>query len=129
MSRPRKHKRLYLAELSGSLVLYALVLSATLVVGRTLPEGALRTAVSVSPMLPLLLVVWVIVRQIRRADEFIRKITLEHLAIAAAVTAGWTFTYGFLENAGFPKLSMFTVWPVMGAAWGAMAMLDSLRSR
>ena len=62
-------------------------------------------------------------------DFFIRKTTLEHIAIAAAITAGWTFTYGFLENAGYPRLSMFTVWPVMGAAWGLLAIVDNLRHR
>ena len=67
--------------------------------------------------------------QIRRSDEFIRKTTLEHIAIAAAITAGWTFTYGFLENAGFPRLSMFTVWPVMGAAWALLAIAENFRHR
>ena len=51
------------------------------------------------------------------------------MAIAAAVTAGWTFTYGFLENAGYPRLSMFIVWPVMGAVWGLLACIDTLRHR
>ena len=91
--------------------------------------GPLQTALFVAPMLPFLLAVWAIVRQIRRSDEFIRKVTLEHVAIAAAVTAGWTFTYGFLENARYPRLSMFTVWPVMGAMWGVLAIVDRLRNR
>ena len=47
--------------------------------------------------------------------------SLEGLAVAAAVTAGLTLTYGFLESAGFPKLSMFWVWGVMGPVWGAHA--------
>ena len=70
-----------------------------------------------------------VVRAIRGSDEFIRKTTLEHLAIAAAVTAGVTFTYGFLEIAGFPKLSMFVVWPLMGAVWAGTTIVDTLRHR
>jgi hypothetical protein len=119
----------YYKELMGALLLYAVILVAALSVGQRMPPGAAQTALYVSPMLPFLLAVWAIVRQIRRSDEFIRKTTLEHVAIAAAVTAGWTFTYGFLENAGYPRLSMFVVWPVMGAVWGALAVIDNLRHR
>ena len=119
----------YYRELTGALVLYAIVLVAALSIGKRMPPGAAQTLLYVSPMLPFLLAVWAVVRQIRRSDEFVRKTTLEHVAVAAAVTAGWTFTYGFLENAGYPRLSMFTVWPVMGAAWGVLAIVDSLRHR
>jgi hypothetical protein len=119
----------YLRELTGALVLYAFVLVLALMVGRRMPPGPLQTAVYVSPMLPFLLAVWAIVRQIRRSDEFMRKTVVEHIAISAAVTAGWTFTYGFLENAGFPKLSMFTVWPAMGAVWAILAMVEIIRHR
>ena len=80
-------------------------------------------------MLAFLLAVRATVRQIRRSDEFIRKTVVEQIAISAAVTAGWTFTYGFLENAGYPKLTMFTVWPVMGAVWAILAVLESVRHR
>jgi len=125
----RKRNAAYFKELGGAMALYALVLVGALSYGQTLPPGALQTAIYVSPMLPFLLAVWAIVRQIHRSDEFIRKTTLEQIAIAAAVTAGWTFTYGFLENAGYPKLSMFTVWPVMGAVWGVIAVVENLRNR
>ena len=119
----------YYKELAGALALYAIVLVAALSIGKRVPPGATQTLLYVSPMLPFLLAVWAVVRQIRRSDEFVRKTTLEHVAVAAAVTAGWTFTYGFLENAGYPRLSMFTVWPVMGAVWGVLAIAASLRQR
>jgi hypothetical protein len=117
----------YLLELIGAIGLYTVLLGLSLTIGPRMPSGALQTAIFVCPMAGFLLVVWAVARQIRRSDEFIRKNTLEYLAIAAAVTAGWTFTYGFLENAGYPKLSMFTVWPVMGAVWGVLACVDRLR--
>lgn len=119
----------YLKELGGAISLYVIVLSVALVVGKSMSPGLPQVAVLVSPMLPFALAVWAIVRQIRRSDEFIRKSILEHLAIAAAVTAGWTFTYGFLETSGYPRLSMFVVWPVMGAVWGVLAVADNLRQR
>ena len=98
----RARNRQYYSELGGALVLYTVVLVIALAAGQRMPAGWARTLAYASPMLPFLLAVWAVVRQIRRSDEFVRKVTLEHLAVAAAVTAGWTFTYGFLENAGLP---------------------------
>ena len=127
--REQTARSMYLKELGGSLVLYAIVLFTAVGVARGMPEGTLRTAILVSPMLPFLLAVWAVFRGLRRSDEFIRLIALENIGIAAAVTAGWTFTYGFLETAGFPRLSMFTVWPVMGAVWGIAQCFARLRNR
>jgi len=128
VTQPSK-KWVYFKELGGAMLLYTVVLILALTIGQRIPPGALQTAVYVSPMLPVLLAVWAIVRQIRRSDEFMRKTAVEHIAITAAVTAGWTFTYGFLENAGFPRLSMFTVWPAMGAVWGLLAIVENVRNR
>ncbi|PAW75989.1 MAG: hypothetical protein B9S32_16895 [Verrucomicrobia bacterium Tous-C9LFEB] len=115
--------RRYQLEMTGAFILYALVLVLSLNVSKHLPDGIGRTLLMVSPMVPFLFVVWAIVRQIRRADEYCRLQSLEAIAIAAAITAGLTFTYGFLEIAGFPRLSMFTVWPVMGGVWCVIAVV------
>jgi len=114
---------LYKRELGGAFLLYILFLVISIVVGEPMPNGIVRTLILISPMLPFLLMVWAIARHVRRSDEYCRLQVLEAISIAAAVTAGWTFTYGFLENAGFPRLSMFTVWPVMGAVWFVVAMV------
>ena len=128
MTQQTKNRRYYL-ELGGAMFLYAIVLSAVLHYGQMLEHGVLQVAIYLCPMLPIGIAVWAIVRQIRRSDEFIRKTTLEHIAIAAAVTAVLTFTYGFLENAGLPRLSMFTVWPVMAGAWVIAGMASGLCRR
>jgi len=73
--------------------------------------------------------VWAIARHFGRMDEFVRLRSLEGLAIAAAVTAGLTFTYGFLETAGFPKVSMFWVWGIMGSVWALYSSLRCVFSR
>ena len=114
----RDARRKYFVELGVSMAIYMAVLFGALSVGKTMPAGALRTALLISPMIPICLAIWAIARQFRRMDEFVRLRTLESLAIAAAITAGLSLTYGFLEGAGFPRLSMFWVWPVMGLTWG-----------
>ncbi|AXI03529.1 hypothetical protein [Aquirhabdus parva] len=117
------YKYAYLAELTGSLLVYFITLAASLTLGERV-SGISQTLIYITPMLPVLLIIWAIVRQFRRSDELLRKTILEHIAIATAITVGWTFTYGFLENAGYPKLSMFMVWPVMGVLWAILAIFD-----
>ncbi len=58
-----------------------------------------------------------------------RKFTLENIALAAALTAGVTFTYGFMETAGFPKLSMFVVWCVLCGAFGVASLVRAWMNR
>jgi hypothetical protein len=119
----------YLLELLGGFALYAVVLVVSIDVGRPMRTGIGRTLIEVSLMIPFLLVVWVIVRYLRRLDEYQRLQTLENIAIAAAITAGWTFTYGFLENAGFPQISMFNVMPVMFWTWAILFIVRNVIRR
>lgn len=121
----REVNRKYRWELGLSLLVYMAVLTGSLLIAKRLEPGLLRTVVALLPALPIGLVVWVIGRQFGRMDEFQRLRSLESIAVAAAVTAGLTFTYGFLENAGFPRLSMFWVWGVMGITWGVHGALRS----
>jgi len=125
----RDARRKYQLELAGSGVAYLLVLFGSMTLAKSMPEGALRIALLLTPAIPIGLMIWVIARQFRRMDEFIRLRTLESLAIAAAVTAGLSLTWGFLEGAGFPRLSMFYVWAVMGFVWGGLECLRCLRNR
>lgn len=118
----------YLLELFGSITAYIVLLVAAIGYGRPMPDGVLRTVILLSPMIGFGLMLWVMVRHFRRLDEYIRRLFLENTAIAAAITAGLTFTYGFLETAGYPKLSMFSVWILMGSAWGLTAIFRRLVS-
>lgn len=129
MNQTTVTNRRYQKELGFALLLYMALLVGALLLSADMQAGALRTALLLSPMLALALAVRAIVRLVRDTDEFLRKSMLEQLAIAAAGTAGITFTYGFLEMAGFPKLSMFMVWPLMGALWVAASVAHWLRSR
>ncbi|SHH69968.1 hypothetical protein [Massilia sp. CF038] len=127
--REKEAYRLYHIELFSGLAIYTVLLVVALRYSAALPEGMLRIALMVSPMIGFGLGVRAIARQLARSDEYIRLRTLEAVAIAAAVTAGLTFTYGFLENTGMPRLSMFTVWPLMGAVWGVVVILRRVLNR
>jgi hypothetical protein len=115
----------YRAEMVGAIAVYAVLLWAANRFGRALTDDVLRTAVLVSPMIGFGLMIWAIARHLARIDEYMRRRLLEAIALGAAITAGLTFTYGFLESAGYPRLSMFTVWCVL---CGASGMVHCVRA-
>ena len=125
----KKIGKQYVREMLGSLLIYGALLTASIAFGKPMPHGVLRTLILASPMIGFGLAIWAIARHLRRVDEFIRQFTLENLGIAAAVTAALSFTYGFLELSGFPRLSMFSVWVVMGAAWGGLTCIRNFLGR
>lgn len=121
--------RAYHRELFGAIALYTVLLMAAIRYGRPMDDGMLRTLVLVSPMLGFGVMIWAIARHLARVDEFIRKQLMENVALAAAITAGLTFTYGFLETAGFPKLSMFTVWCALCGTFGVVQIVRKLAGK
>jgi hypothetical protein len=125
----REAKRKYFWELGLSMLLYAALLMVSLRVVKDMDPGLLRTLIVLTPAIAVFLTVWVIARQFGRMDEFVRLRSLESIAVAAAVTAGLSLTYGFLESAGFPRLSMFWVWGIMGFTWGMHTCLRRFFSK
>ncbi|MEM8978149.1 MAG: hypothetical protein AAGD04_01570 [Pseudomonadota bacterium] len=87
----------------------------------------LRIVVVLLPMLPAAFLCGVIVFAIRGLDEMQRKLQFEALALSLAGTALLTFSYGFLEGVGFPKMSMFVVWPLMAVLWCIGVLIGRLR--
>jgi hypothetical protein len=69
----------------------------------------------------------IVLRELRRMDELQRRIQLEALAFSFAGTAIVSFSYGFLEGLGYPRLSMFTVWPLLAVLWVAGLVLARRR--
>jgi multisubunit Na+/H+ antiporter MnhB subunit len=125
----REAKRRYLIEMGAAGALYLVTLVISIRFGRAMEPGTGRTLLLLTPVIPVMLTVWALVRQFGRMDEFVRLRSLEAFSVAGAITAGLTLTYAFLETAGFPKLSMFWVWGIMGISWGAVSCWRSLFKR
>jgi hypothetical protein len=70
------------------------------------------------PLIPSAFALRAYLRFLGRMDELGRRIQLEALAFGFGAAGMLTFAYGFLENAGFPKLSYVFVFPLMIALWG-----------
>ncbi len=111
--------RRYLLQFGLLMVAYVAVLfGAVATVNATHPVGLLRYAILIAPLVPVVLLVPTIVRYFVETDEFERRVMTESLAIAAAVTAVLSVTYGFLEVAGLPRPSAWLTWIVLMGAWG-----------
>ena len=127
--REREATRKYLLEFGGAMASYLVVLFFSLQLAKQLDDGLARTLLLLSPMIPVALVLWAFMRQLKRMDEFVRLRSLQAVAIAGGITAGFSLTYGFLENAGLPRISMFTVWMVFGGSWAVMSVAQGLYCR
>ena len=121
--------RSYRFELFVSLAVYVVLLLASIRYGRPLPAGVPRTVLLLSPMIGFGLMIRALVRHVGRVDEYVRVRMLESIALAAAITCALSFSYGFLETAGYPQLSMFIVWMTMGSSFAAVLAMRAILKR
>lgn len=119
--REKQMNQTYNRELFGSLFIYVIVLFSSIWYAKGMPDGLLRTTLAIVPMLPAMGMLWAIIRHFGRMDQYLRIWNLENVAIAGALTASFSITYGFLEGVGFPKLSMWVIWGVFMGGWGIVA--------
>lgn len=119
-----------LLHLSLALAAYLVILIASQQwLKASAPLSPLREILALTPMLPGLALAWVVMQALRHMDELQRKIQFDAFALAFLATATLTFSYGFLEGAGFPKLSMFVVWPVLATFWALGTFIGQWRYR
>lgn len=119
----------FVIHFSLAITAYVIAVAVSSLTQVMLSEGIARTLCALLPIAPMIVVAITVIRQIRQLDELARTIHLEALALAFVGTALITFSYGFLETAGFPRLSMFFVWPLLAALWGFGAWLGWRRYR
>lgn len=91
--------------------------STTALRNSNLPE-AVRVASALMPTIPILVVRIAIMRALRESDELIQRIQLQAAVFAAITTGLMTFSYGFLENIGFPSFPTIWILPMMFVLWG-----------
>lgn len=74
--------------------------------------------VAVVPVLPILGVFAAVIRYLNGIDEHQRQTIVTSLAIAGGTTALLSVTYGFLENVGLPKMSVWVTFVIFSSIWG-----------
>ncbi|NVN44590.1 hypothetical protein HW537_11850 [Asaia siamensis] len=110
--------RQYGIELGAALALYSCLI--LIGVGSTQwfhPEGVLRSALCMAPLIGAVAVAWVILRALGRMDELQRRVQFEAIAIAFLGTALVTIGWSFAEIGGAPHLRAALIWPGMGLLW------------
>lgn len=124
--------RRYLRWLIVSMSMYVSLLVTSLFALRAVPADAtaLRAALGLLPVLPLLLLVWAFARYIREADEMQRLIELQSLALAAAGVGIGFLVAGFLDSAGvFTLNGGLTAILVMPALCGVYGIAKAIVQR
>ncbi|MDI3252502.1 hypothetical protein HBO18_00225 [Pseudomonas lactis] len=114
-------------EFAVILLVYILCVVVSSVYMSSMPDGVAKIALALLPVIPMIAMAVSIIRRLNAMDEMGRKIQLEALAVAFVCTALTTFSYGFLETAGFPRMSAFMVWPIMGGVWCVATIIGSRR--
>ena len=122
--------RRYFVELMCAMLLYfAAVFASAYGANHHFLQPALRDALVLSPVAPILLVALVILRLYRRVDEFQKRRQLEMIAIGAAVVGIIGASWPFAQELGAPHLSIVWAWPVMGAGWIVTSSIRGLRDK
>ena len=127
--RHRAVKKAYRRRTTFGVAAYVVVLGLVVWWLNGHPESAWRVPVALLPLVPMAYGLWNIQLHFRESDELQQRIQLEALAFGFAGTAMSLFAYGFLEMVGFPRLSVWWVWTVMGAFWIVGSFLAGARYR
>lgn len=78
----------------------------------------LKIVITLIPVIPTIFVVIAIMRALQDSDELQQRIQLQAVTFSAITTGLITFSYGFLENVGFPPFPTIWVLPIMFFLWG-----------
>lgn len=112
----------YFKEFGISMLAYVVVLLVCITILKNvdLPKAA-QIVVALLPVIPTIFSVIAVMRWLRDSDELQQKTQLQAVAFSAVLTGLITFSYGFLENVGFPHFPTTFVFPIMIALWGVGA--------
>jgi low affinity Fe/Cu permease len=111
--------RRYNKELLSAIAVYTVTLMTSLTVLKNFEFTKFwQIVISLSPAVPVAFVILAIMRLLIDSDEMQQRIQLLATSFSAAVTGLITFSYGFLENVGFPKFPTFFIFPMLIAIWG-----------
>ena len=120
----------HLFKLFATIAFYiAMLFLARFIADHVGPASNLAVATIALPVLACILTLVVVVQAIRDTDEFQQRIQFEAISFAFAATALTTFSWGFFEDAGFPQLPTFGIWPLMAVLWVLGQILATWRFR
>lgn len=113
----------YLIEFGISIILYTIAIFYSISFLSSNPDTPSKIWISLLPVIPAIMVVIAVVRGLTRLDELQQHIQIKSLAISFAVVGLTTFSYGFLENVGYPHIPYIWIFPFMIAIWGVATLI------
>ncbi len=129
-ARPGLHRR-YTRELMVSMMVYVLVLFASLWLLKRVDTLPLRAMLALAPILPIGFAVRAMVRYVRDTDEMQRRIELEAISIATIFVSMLYMTGGFLQLAKVIDIPagvvMIWMFPLVSFSYGIAKAVVSRR--
>lgn len=116
---PKQVMQRYLKEFFFAMSMYVVFLIASVTLLKNYEFSRVwQIVISLAPALPVVFVIIAIMRLLTNSDEMQQRVHLLATTFSAVLTGLLTFSYGFLENIGFPKLPTFAVFPMLFVLWG-----------
>lgn len=125
----KRSAKIYTVQVTGLMAVYCVLLLLSVWLLGKFSDTPWRIPLAILPAIPLLFVVWAVIRFVRTVDEFQKSIHLEAMAFSFLSTVVITLTYGFLENAGLPHFPLVGVPVLMCCLWGVGAALSTVKYR
>lgn len=117
----------YAREFVIAMVLYIVLLISVVLLLRNIEGTVWRALLAVLPVIPVGFGMSAFIRFLNRMDELQQRIQLAGIAFAAGAVGMLSFTYGFLELAGFPRISWLWIFPALIMLWGLGVAVASRR--
>ena len=118
MNQKQVMKR-YTREFILAMIAYIVILIVSIYAIKNIEMAQpLQIIVALAPAIPVAFVLVAVMRLLKDSDELQQRVHLLATSLAAALTGLITFTYGFLENVGFPKFPTHFVLPLLIVIWG-----------
>src|SRR5687767_13658662 len=108
----------YIRDYLISMVLYCVVLTGVIMLYEALPQHPASALLMLLPLVPILFAFRAFIRWVRELDEMQKRIQMEAFAFSLGLTSILTFTYGLMERAGLPQISLIWVFPLSVMLWG-----------
>jgi len=129
MSTPTLATRTYVKEFGGAMVAYTILLPLSLSLIQAHPTAPWRIPLALTPVVPVAIAFWAILRAVGRMDELQRRIQFEALVVAVGGAVVLTFGYGTLQNVGLPPVNLMSITPLLVILWSVGLMGATRRYR
>lgn len=115
----------YYKEFGISMLLYVTAIFFSVYYLKSNPDSSIKVLITLLPVIPAIMCAIAVIRALKKLDELQQKIQILSLSVSFMIVGLATFSYGFLENIGYPHIPYVWIFPFMIATWGISTRLIS----